>query len=155
MGPKELEAIVQMALDEARNKGVDHIEMLHTITQDNMVGLMDRYAGRDWEKQYDELAAIRARQEQIVLDEQPHGMWDGNTVWAGVRRTDEHASAAGFYGLFANRDGQTSLQFRPILPDIDHQEAEIAAEYLKERLKADARDIEQDNNRHPTIAPHL
>jgi hypothetical protein len=135
----------------SRNKSVDHIEMLHTITQENMADLMDRYVGPEWEQRYDQLAAIRARQEQIVLDEEPHGMWDGDSVWAGVRRTDEDTSAAGFYGLFANRDGKTSLQFRPVVSDIDHQEAEITAEYLKERLKADAGDIEHDGDLHPTI----
>jgi hypothetical protein len=68
-----------------------------------------------------------------------------------VRRTDEHTIAAGFYGLFANRDGKTSLQFRPVIPDIDHLKAAITAEHLKERLKADARDVEHDNNLHLMI----
>jgi hypothetical protein len=139
------------ALYFSKNKGIDHIEMLHNITQENMTDLMDRYAGRDWEQRYDELAAIREQQEQIILDEQPHGTWDGDPVWAGVRRTNEDTSAAGFYGLFPNHEGKTSLQFRPVMPDIDHQEAEIAAKVLKERLKADTRSIERNDEPRPTL----
>jgi hypothetical protein len=136
----------------SKNKSVDHIKMLHSITQENMADLMDHYAGRDWEQRYDELAAIREQQEQIATIEEAHGIWGGNSVWAGIRRTNENSSAAGVYGFFENREGKMTLQFRPLVPDIDHQEAEIIAEHLKERLKEDARTIQRaDDELRPTL----
>ena len=134
----------------SRNKSVDHIDMLHDATQTNMADLMDHYAGRDWEQRYDELAAIREQQEQIATLEEAHGMWGGDAVWAGIRRTDENTSAAGFYGYFEDREGRLKLQFRPLMPDLEHDEAEKAAEYMKERLQADANTIQRDELR-PTI----
>lgn len=139
------------ALYFSKNKSVNHIEMLHSTTQENMADLMDHYAGPDWEQRYDDLAAIREQQEQIITIEEAYGIWGGNSVWAGVRRTDENSSAAGVYGFFENREGKTTLQFRPLVPDIDHQEAEIIAEHLKERLKEDTRTILRDEEPHPTL----
>lgn len=135
----------------SKNKSVDHIEMLHNITQDQMSDLMDRYAGRDWEQRFDELAAIREKQEEIVINEEAHGIWDSNPVWAGVRRTDEDRSAAGIYGWFEDREGRLKLQFRPLMPEMNHQEAEVAAGYLKERLQEDARHIEREDEVGPTL----
>lgn len=135
----------------SRNKNVDHIEMLHEVTQTNMADLMDRYAGHDWEQRYDNLATIREQQEQIATIEEAHGMWGGDAVWAGIRRTDENSSAAGFYGYFEDREGRLKLQFRPLMPDLEHSEAEIAAEYLKERLQEDAKTIQRDEELRPTL----
>lgn len=131
----------------SRNRNVDHIEMLHEVTQTNMVDLMDRYAGRDWEQRYDELTAIREQQEQIATIEEAHGLWGGDPVWAGIRRTDENTSAAGVYGYFEDREGRLKLQFRPLMPDLEHQEAELAAEHLKELLEEDAQTIQRDELR--------
>ncbi len=139
----------------SRNREVNHIDLLHDITQEQMADLMDRYAGRDWEQRYDELTAIREKQEQIATIEEAHGMWGGDPVWAGVRRTDENTSAAGIYGFFENREGKTTLQFRPLVPDIDHQEAEIADEDLKKRLKEDTRTIQRDDGPRPTLDPQF
>ncbi|NJL56308.1 hypothetical protein HC928_14890 [bacterium] len=131
----------------SRNKSVDHIEMLHEVTQTNMTDLMDRYAGHDWEQRYDDLEAIREQQEQVAVIEEAHGLWGGDPVWAGIRRTDDDTSAAGFYGYFEDREGRLKLQFRPLMPDLDHQEAEKAAEYMKERLQEDAKTIQRDELR--------
>ncbi|MEQ8678075.1 MAG: hypothetical protein RLP44_23075 [Aggregatilineales bacterium] len=135
----------------SRNKSVNHVEMLHEVTQINMVDLMDRYAGLDWEQRYDKLATIREQQEQIVYDDDQHGFWGGDPVWAGIRRTDNDTSAVGFYGFFENREGKTTLQFRPVMGDVDHQDAEILAEQLKERLKDDAKNIQKDNEPSPRL----
>jgi hypothetical protein len=134
----------------SRNREVNHIDLLHEVTQQNMVALMDHYAGRDWEQRFDALAAIREQQEQVATIEEAHGVWGGNPVRAGVRRTDEHTSAAGVYGWYADREGKLKLQFRPLMPDLDHQEAELAAQHLKELLQEDARNIERDEAS-PTI----
>ncbi len=138
----------------SRNKSVDHIEMLHEVTQENMVALMDRYAGRDWEQRYDALTAVREQQEQVALIEEAHGHEpEIGTVWAGIRRTDEDTSTVGFYGFFKNREGETALQFRPVLPDLDHEEAEILAIQLKEQLRErrDQPGIETSAAVHPTL----
>ena len=139
----------------SRNKSVDHIEMLHEVTQTNMVDLMERYAGRDWEQRYDALADIREYQAQIVEREFVHGIWEGEPVRAGIRRTDDDTSAVGMYGWFKNREGKTALQFRPLITDLDHQEAEITAEHLKERLQEDAKNIQRNDELRPTIDFYL
>ncbi len=38
-----------------QNKRVNHIELLHTLTEQNMEVLMEHYVGREWEQQYDAL----------------------------------------------------------------------------------------------------
>jgi hypothetical protein len=138
----------------SRNQEVNHIEMLHEVTQENMVALMDRFTGRDWEQRYDALAAVREGQEQVAHIEEAHGYGPGiGAVWAGVRRTDEDTSAVGFYGYLANRENQTTLQFRPVMADLDHEEAELLAIQLKEQLRErrDQRDIDTDDRNYPTL----
>ncbi len=135
----------------SRNKSVDHIEMLHEVTQTNMADLMHRYAERDWEKRYDDLAAIREQQEQVATIEEAHGIWGGDPVWVGIRRTDENISAVGFYGYFEDREGRLKLQFRPLMPDLEHTDAEIAAGHLKELLQEDAKTIQRDEELRPII----
>lgn len=138
----------------SRNKSVDHIELLHEVTQDNMVALLDRYAGRDWEQRYDALTAVREQQEQVVTIEEAHGHESEiGAVWAGVRRTDENTSAVGVYGFFKNREGETALQFRPMMPNLDHEEADLLALQLKEQLRErrDGPEIETSAAVHPTL----
>ncbi len=134
----------------SRNKAVNHIDMLHEVTQEQMVDLMDRYAGRDWEQRYDALAATRERQQAVVYDEEAHGLWDNEPVWAGVRRTDDEVSAAGVYGWFEDREGKKRLQFRPVQPDLDHEEAERLAEQLKDLLKEEAHRPKHEDDLRPT-----
>lgn len=133
------------------HREINHIDMLHEVTQEQMADLMDRYVGRDWEQRYDALAAERDRQQQVVYDEDAHGLWSNESAWAGVRRTDDDTSAAGVYGFFEDREGKRRLQFRPIMADLDHEEAEIVAEYIRERLKAEAREIERNGDPAPTL----
>jgi hypothetical protein len=135
----------------SRNKAVNHIDMLHEVTQEEMAHLMDHYAGRDWEQRYDTLATVREQQEQVAYIEEAHGTWDGDPVWAGVRRTDEARSAAGVYGRFEDREGRKRLQFRSVMADLDHGEAQIAAEAIRDRLKAEAREVEHQDDVRPTL----
>lgn len=135
----------------SRNKQVNHIDMLHEITQDNMVELMDRYAITDWEQKYDALIAIRDQQEQVVAREKAHGRVENDPVWAGIRRSNEEVSTVGYYGYFEDREGRTRVQFRPVIPDIDHEEAESLAEVLKDKLKANARDIQYEGDFSPSL----
>ena len=138
----------------SQRREVNHIDMLHEVTQNNMVDLMDRYIGLEWEQRYDALAAVRERQEQIAHIEEAHGHEpDIGPVWAGVRRTDEETSAVGFYGYFASREGKTTLQFRPVMADLDHEEAEILAIQMKEQLRErrDQQEIETSTGEYPTL----
>jgi hypothetical protein len=81
----------------SRNREVNHIDMLHEVTQENMVALMDRFAGRNWEQRYDALAEIREQQEQVAYTEEAHGHEpEIGEVWAGVRRTDEDPAPSVF-----------------------------------------------------------
>lgn len=138
----------------SRNREVDHIEMLHEVTQDNMVVLMERFAGHDWEQRYDELAAIREQQEQVAHIEKAHGYEpEIGAVWAGLRRTDEDTSAVGIYGFFKNREGETALQFRPMLADLDHEEAELHATQLKDQLRERRDEREMDTRSEAYPAP--
>ncbi|GAB4523390.1 MAG: hypothetical protein OHK0046_37010 [Anaerolineae bacterium] len=132
----------------SRNREVNHIDMLHEVTQKNMVALMDRFAGRDWEQRFDALAQIRKQQEQVVTLEEAHGLWDNEPVWAGVRRTNEDVSAAGVYGWFEDREGQKRLQFRPIMLDLEHEEAEVAVQSIQKRLKAEMQNVEREADLH-------
>jgi hypothetical protein len=135
----------------SRNKAINHIDMLHDVTQEQMADLMVRYAGHDWEQRYDALAAERERQQAVVYDEEAHGIWDSEPVWAGVRRTDDDASAAGVYGFFEDREGKKRLQFRPVQPDLDHEDAERLAEQLKDLLKEEAHSPKRENELRPTL----
>ena len=138
----------------SRNREVNHIDMLHEVTQNNMVNLMERYAGRDWEQRYDALAAVREQQEQVVTIEEAHSHEpETGPIWAGVRRTDEDTSAVGFYGFFKNREGETALQFRLVMPSLDHEEAELLAIQLKEELRRrrGEQKIDTDAGAIPTI----
>jgi hypothetical protein len=78
-----------------RNKQVDHITLLHDLTEQQVAEQMDRYVGPDWERRYDDLEVARVQQRSIT--EQPlHGTFetDGGAVnfWVGARRTDERTS---------------------------------------------------------------
>jgi hypothetical protein len=53
-----------------QNKRVNHIELLHTLTEQNMEVLMEHYVGREWEQQYDALHP-EIEQPEITVDDSP------------------------------------------------------------------------------------
>ncbi|NUQ05800.1 MAG: hypothetical protein HUU31_18055 [Anaerolineae bacterium] len=119
-----------------RNKQVDHIAMLHNLTEQQVADQMDRYVGSDWERRYDDLEAARAM--QLAITEQPaHGaveMDDGTiNFWVGARRTDEQSSAAGYYWTVADGD----MEFRPLISGLRHDEAELLARLLHNEISGD------------------
>jgi hypothetical protein len=135
----------------SRNRKVDHIEMLHRTTEDQMVVLMDRYVGPEWEARYDQLAAVREEQIAITQDE-PHGWTTDEAerewpVWCGLRRTSETASSLGFYRPYAtptdDDEEQISIQFRPLLPGLTHEEAERLAQVLALGMDGDLEQLRQ------------
>ncbi|MBN8595229.1 MAG: hypothetical protein J0M33_25985 [Anaerolineae bacterium] len=130
----------------SRNRKVDHIEMLHRATEDQMTDLMDRYVGPEWEERYDQLAAVRQVQIAITEDE-PHG-WTIDQderewpIWCGLRRTSGATTSLGFYRPYAiptdDGDEETiTIQFRPLLNGLTHEEAERLAQVLGIAMKGD------------------
>jgi len=126
----------------SRNRKVNHIDMLHDVTERMMVAQMEHYVGPDWEQRYDELAAAREQECQIIADE-PHGvMLDDNgeswQVWCGTRRTDEQQTAVGFYRHYPapteNDTDALRLEFRPLAAGLPHEQAAFFARVLAREM---------------------
>lgn len=60
----------------SRNKHVNHIELLHAITEQNMEVLLEHHIGRDWERLYDE----RHPEPQIASIPEPEIGYSGPTL---------------------------------------------------------------------------
>lgn len=119
-----------------RNKQVDHITMLHDLTERLAADQMGRYVGPDWERRYDDLGA--ARTAQLTITEQPaHGTFETDdgavNFWVGARRTDEQISAAGYYR--AVEDG--GVEFRPLIGGLKNDKAELLARLLPSEIGGD------------------
>ena len=109
----------------SRNKKVNHIEMLHDVTEQNMVDMLDHYIGPEWEQRMDRLEAVRDNQRQVT-EQDPHEYYDDGAgkrlpMWRGVRQVDEKRCAVGYYILFEDEDGHRTIEFRP-----DDAELEVA-----------------------------
>ncbi len=129
----------------SRNRKVNHIEMLHDVTERNVVELMERYVGPDWEQRYDELAAAREQQRRIVEDK-PHGVvlddrGDGWNVWCGIRRTDEQTTAVGYYRYYSapteDEPDALKLEFRPLVSGLSHEQAAFFAHTFAQEMNKD------------------
>jgi len=129
----------------SRNRKENHVELLHGVTELNMKILMERHVGFDWEQRYDELAAVREQEQQIIMDE-PHsemvdeqgGVWD---MWCGTRRTDEQTTALGLYRFYptsseSNPDA-IRLEFRPLVLGLSHEQAAFFAEAFAQDMGGD------------------
>lgn len=86
----------------SKNKQVDHIALLHRMTEQVMAPLLEQVVGSDWEQRYDALAQAREQQADNALDRAYDAEIDQNPVWSGIRQTDEQTSTVGVYGLFPN-----------------------------------------------------
>lgn len=129
----------------SRNRKVNHIEMLHDVTEQAMVAQMEHYVGPDWEQRYDELAAAREQERQIIAEE-PHGVmiddkgerWD---VWCGTRRTDERQTAVGFYRYYPtpteDDPDALRLEFRSLVSGLPHEQAAFFARVLGQEMNGD------------------
>jgi hypothetical protein len=117
---------------------VDHIEMLHDVTEQHMAEMLDRYVGLDWERRYDALEALREEQKQITAAK-PHSYHiseDGLQIpfWGGVRQMDEENCAVGYYMPFVDDEGEVSVQFRPVAVGLDRHYATELSAVIAERL---------------------
>ncbi|MEO8613483.1 MAG: hypothetical protein ABI690_36680 [Chloroflexota bacterium] len=129
----------------SRNRKVNHIDLLHDVTERTMVAQMERYVGLDWEQRYDELAEIREEQRQIAEDE-PHGLmlddkgasWN---IWCGTRRTDEQQTAIGFYRHYPASTEEDpdalQLEFRPLVSGLPHEQAQFFVQVLAQAMNGE------------------
>lgn len=117
----------------SQNRKVNHIDMLHRVTERESEALMERFVGLDWEQRYDAVNAARAAQWAIT-QEPAHGSVELDDesfdFWVGARRTNEQISATGFY-----RTGEDDeVKFYPLLSGLKHDEAELLARLLHSEI---------------------
>jgi hypothetical protein len=129
----------------SQNRKVNHIEMLHEVTEDAMAALMDRYVGPEWEHAYDLTQGLRDLQREIVVDT-PHGEMvdeDGShwPMWCGARCTNETHSAVGYYRSYSTPtredDEATRFEFRPLISGLSHEEAKFFGELFAAWIQRD------------------
>jgi hypothetical protein len=125
----------------SRNKSVDHIALLHDLTEQQVADQMERYVGPDWEQRYDDLETTR--NTQMAITKQPaHGTFAEDDVafdfWIGTRRTDEGKSAAGYY-----RTVEDGVAFRPLVRGLQHDDAELLAQLTSTEMGGDFERLRQ------------
>lgn len=119
----------------SRNAKVNHIDLLHGVTEQTIVPLLEREIGRDWEQRYDALERERAAERQVVESEpdfialaEDGGEWAG---WLGTRATDETTSAAGYYEEIAEDDSAPRVVFHPLVRGLSRADAERLTDLLR------------------------
>lgn len=116
----------------SRNQQVNHIEMLHRVTEQQAAELLDQYIGLDWEQRMDGILVIREGQRQVTRDQPDAVIRESDEqrwgVWCGVRRETEQTTAFGYYReVPAPTDGDPNasrIEFRPLISNLDHEQAE-------------------------------
>jgi hypothetical protein len=135
----------------SRNRKVNHIEMLHDVTERTMAEQMERYVGPDWEQRYEELAAAREQEYQIIADE-PHGVMIDDKgeiwqVWCGTRRTDEQQTALGFYRHYPapteDDPDNLRLEFRPLVTGLPHEQAAFFTQVLAQEMNGEMEKLQE------------
>lgn len=131
----------------SQNRKVNHIDMLHDITEEAMAELMERYVGPEWEQIYDLWKDMRDHQSKVVETE-PHGtMVDEEgmqwPVWCGSRCTDHSQSAVGYYREYRAQDDSdiTQFEFRPLLSGLSHEESAVLAHACIAWMERDGADL--------------
>lgn len=56
----------------SRNRSVDHITLLHDLTEQQMAVQMERYVGLDWERRVDDLERVREAEQGRDLEPPTH-----------------------------------------------------------------------------------
>ncbi len=120
----------------SRNKQVNHIDLLHDVSETEMGALMERYVGPDWEQQFDALEQER-EQERRITEEPAHGTMRneaGHEVefWCGTRRQTEKQTELGYYVRSIEIDGEDKqLQFCSLIAGLPPHEAATLAYGLR------------------------
>ncbi len=135
----------------SRNRKVNHIDLLHDMTERVMVKQMERYVGPDWEQRYDDLVGVREQECQIVESE-PHGMvlddkGESWNIWCGMRRTDEETSAVGYYRYFPapteDNPDALRLEFRPLVSGLPHEQADFFAQNFAQEMNGEMNNLKE------------
>ncbi len=135
----------------SRNRKVNHIDLLHDMTERVMVKQMERYVGPDWEQRYDDLVEVREQECQIVESE-AHGMMlddkgESWSIWFGMRRTDEETSAVGYYRYFPapteDDPDALRLEFRPLMSGLPHEQAEFFAQTFAQEMHGEMNKLKE------------
>jgi len=125
----------------SQNKKVNHIDMLHRATEQNMEHLMERYVGPDWEQRVDALFELREQQADVTRSEaHDHHLADGQAIpfWCGVRQVDEENCAIGYYMPFIAEEGDVpDIQFRPIATGLQTDYARTLSTKLGSMMQAE------------------
>jgi hypothetical protein len=139
----------------SRNKGVNHIEMLHRAAESTLSDLMDRYVGLEWEQTYDDIEAIREIERSIV-EREPHTVavdehgrhWE---AWIGTRCTDLERTSVGYYRYYPKDSrseqptfeaDEVDLEFRPFSFNLTHGQAERLVNTLYKFLEEQPSELE-------------
>jgi len=130
----------------SKNQTVNHIDMLHRLTERQVADQMDRYVGQDWEQRYDDLAA--SREARLAVTTEPaHGTFAEDDsafdFWCGARQTDERTSAMGYYRTVESDEGTSEVEFRPLVRGLRHDEAELLAKLLHSEIGGDFLELRQ------------
>ncbi|MCB9452395.1 MAG: hypothetical protein H6672_13240 [Anaerolineaceae bacterium] len=129
----------------SRNRKVNHIELLHDVTERAISTQMERYVGPDWEQRIDALLAVREREQGIVNGE-PHGWIHDDAgevwpVWCGTRRTDDTTAAIGTYCWYPapteDDEDALKLEFRPLLAGLPPEQAAFFAHAFAREMAGD------------------
>jgi hypothetical protein len=128
----------------SQNRKVNHIDMLHDVTEEAMADLMELYVGRDWERRYDLLTLARLEQTGVI-NEEPQAEIINELgempMWCGVRQTDEQRSAVGYYSIYSaptkEKPDEVDLGFRPLVSNLSHEEADFFAAVFAQEMEGD------------------
>ncbi len=115
-----------------QNRQVDHIALLHNLTESQMAVQMDRYVGRGWEQRYDALEAART-EERLSCLEPAHGTFIDHDLeipfWCGERQVDEDTSDVGYY-----RAVDDGIEFRPLVRHLKVEHARLLLQQLEREM---------------------
>ena len=121
----------------SKNKSVNHIEMLHDVTESTMGNLLERYVGPEWEQRYDALDAKREEQRQVT-EYQHHGIHVEDELvvpfWCGTRMVSESNCAIGYYMPLAD-DDEVNIEFRPVAVGLEAEQAKRLSAFLGRELR--------------------
>lgn len=125
----------------SQNRHVNHIDILHRATEQNMDILMERYVGFDWEQRVDALFDLRDQQQEITRSEaHGHHLADGQAIpfWCGARQVDEDNCAIGYYMPFVDEEGDLpEIQFRPLAMGLQTEYAQTISTKLATMMKSE------------------
>lgn len=137
------EQAARIPLYFSQNAKVDHIAMLHTVTEQNMALLMERYVGLEWEQRIDTLEAVREAQRKAAVQTMPDArVPDAQNpdvsyrMWCGIRQTDEKTTAVGYYAAIPDPQDPdyVNYTFQPLVSGLPNAMAPVIAKVMRDDM---------------------